>query len=97
MNKFRFLTSVTLISISTLLIAIATAKALTQEQEIAKGKCGAEFANCINSTCAKYKGDDQNQMRCYERCVSTYTKCLEKAGVPIEANVPTIPAKPGGH
>ena len=96
MNKFRLLASVTLICIAALLISIATAKALTHEQEVAKGKCGLEFANCINSTCAKYKGDDQNQMRCYERCVSMYTKCLEKAGIPI-ANVSTIPAKPGGQ
>ena len=96
-NKLRLLASVTLVCIATLFIAVATAKALTQEQESAKGKCGLEFANCINSTCAKYKGDDQNQMRCYERCVSIYTKCLEKAGIPIEANVSTIPAKPGGQ
>ena len=97
MNKFRLLTSVTLICIATLLIAIATAKALTQEQEKAKGKCGLKLENCINFTCAKYKGDDQNQMRCYERCVRMYNKCLDNAGIPIEANVSTILAKPGGR
>ena len=87
MNKFRLLTSVTLICIGTLLIAIATAKALTQEQEKAKGKCDLKFENCINFTCAKYKGNDQMQMQCYERCVRTYNKCLEDAHVPIGANV----------
>ena len=81
MNKLRLLTSVTLICIATLLIAIATAKALTQEQEIAKTKCGLKFANCINSTCAKYNGNDQIQMRCYERCVRMYNKCLDNAGI----------------
>jgi hypothetical protein len=81
MNKFRFLTSVTLICIATLLLSIAAAKALTHEQEVAKGKCGLQFTNGINSTCAKYKGDDQMQMRCYERCVRVYTKCLENAGI----------------
>jgi len=81
MNKLRLLTSVTLICIATLLIAIATAKALAQEQEIAKSKCGLKFVNCINSTCAKYKGNDQMQMQCYERCVRVYTECLENAGI----------------
>ena len=81
MNKLRLLTSVTLICIATLLIAIATAKALTQEQETAKGKCGLKFVKCTNSTCAKYKGDDQMQMRCYERCVRMYNKCLDNAGI----------------
>src|SRR5215831_18093193 len=87
MNKIRLLTAVTLICIATLLISIATAKPLTHEQEVAKGKCGLEFANCINVTCAKYKGNDQIQMRCYERCVRMYNKCLEKAHIPIEANI----------
>ena len=82
MNKFRLLTSLTLICIATLLVSIATAKALTHEQEVAKGKCGLEFANCINFTCAKFKGDDQMQMRCYERCVRMYNKCLDSAGIP---------------
>ena len=81
MNKFRLLASVTLICIAALLISIATAKALTHEQEVAKGKCGLEFANCINFTCAKSKGDDQMQMRCYERCVCMYNKCLDNAGI----------------
>src|SRR5262245_19800823 len=94
MNKFRLLTSVTLICIATLLVSIATAKALTHKQEVAQGKCRLEFANCINSTCAKYKGDDQNQMRCYERCVSMYTKCLEKAGVLFEGDPPKIAVHP---
>jgi hypothetical protein len=95
MNKFRLLTSVTLICIATLLIAIATAKALTHEQEVAQGKCRPEFANCINSTCAKYKGDDQMQMRCYERCARMYTECLENAGVPpFEGYPPKIGAHP---
>ena len=57
MNKFRLLTSVALICIATLLIAITKAKALTQEQEKAKGKCGLQLESCINSTCAKYKGN----------------------------------------
>ena len=82
MNKFRLLTSVTLICIATLLVSIATAKALTHEQEVAKDKCGLEFTNCINLTCAKFKGDDQMQMQCYERCVRMYNKCLDNAGVP---------------
>src|SRR4029453_5076359 len=90
MHKFRLLTSLTLICIATLVIAIATAKALTKEQELAKGKCGLKFVNCINSTCAKYKGDDQMQMRCYERCVRMYTECLENAGIPFEGNPPNI-------
>ena len=94
MNKFGLLTSVTLICIATLLVSIATAKALTHEQEVAKGKCRLEFANCINSTCAKYKGDDQMQMRCYERCVRMYTECLENVGVPFEDYPPNIWAHP---
>jgi hypothetical protein len=95
MNKFRLLTSVTLICIATLLIAIATAKALTHKQEVAQGKCRLEFANCINSTCAKYKGDEQMQMRCYERCARMYTECLENAGVPpFEGCLPKIGAHP---
>jgi hypothetical protein len=81
MNKFRLLTSVTLICIATLLISIAAAKALTHEQEVAKGKCDLKFVNCINFTCAKYKGDDQMQMRCYERCARMYDKCLDNAGI----------------
>ena len=81
MNKFRFLISLTLICIAALLVSIATAKALTHQQEVAKSKCGLNFANCINSTCAKYKGDDQKQMGCYERCVSMYNKCLDNAGI----------------
>jgi hypothetical protein len=81
MNKFRLLTSLTLICIAALVVSIATAKALTHEQEVAKSKCGLNFANCINSTCAKYKGDDQKQMRCYEQCVHMYNKCLDNAGI----------------
>jgi hypothetical protein len=92
MNKLRLLTSVTAICIATLLIAIATAKALTQEQEIAKSKCGLKFVTCINSTCAKYKGDDQMQMRCYERCVRMYTECLENAGIPPNIGAHPAPA-----
>lgn len=84
MNTLRLVTSVTLICIATLFLAIATANALTKEQENAKGKCGQQFANCINLTCAKYKGNDQTQMRCYEQCVRMYNACLEKAGVPVE-------------
>ena len=87
MDKLRFLTSVTLICIATLLIAIATAKALTKEQESAKSKCDLKFVNCINSTCAKYKGDDLIQAQCYERCVRMYTECLDNAGIPNQANV----------
>ena len=93
MNKFRLLTSVTLICIATLLIAIATAKALTKEQEIAKKECDLKFANCINATCAKYKGDDLMQAQCYQRCVSTHTECLHHAGIPNQGNV-SIPHVP---
>jgi hypothetical protein len=93
MNKFRLLASVTLICIATLLIATATAKALTQEQEKAKGKCDLKFENCINSTCAKHKGDDLMQAQCYGQCVSMYTECLDNAGIPHQG----IPAKPGGQ
>ena len=93
MNKLRLLTSATLICIATLLIAITTAKALTQEQETAKGKCGLKFVNCINSTCAKYKGNDQTQVRCYERCARLYNECLENAGISFEG----YPPKHGAH
>jgi hypothetical protein len=81
MNKFRLLTSGTLICIATLLISIAAAKALTNDQEVAKGNCGLKFVNCINFTCAKYKGNDQMQMQCYDRCARMYDKCLAAAGI----------------
>ena len=82
MNKFRLLTSVTLICIATFLIAIATAKALTKEQEIAKSKCDREFVNRITFTCAKYKGNELGQARCYEGCSDRYIKCLDNARLP---------------
>ena len=82
MNKFRLLTSVTLICIATLLIAIATAKALTHEQEVAKDTCGLKLANCITFTCAKYKGNELGQARCCEGCSDRYIKCLDNARLP---------------